>query len=135
MFSPLLALPATPFAPLFLIASSMLGSIGFASGSAGRQRAPLPADQRPGRDPPPRALPGAHVGRDDCRPAGGAGVIAVGGRSGYPAFAALYAHFGALRVVAFRQARGRPVSRHSGAPHRIAAAGAASSTGRPALGR
>ena len=33
MFSPLLALPATPFAPLFLIASAMLGAIGFASGS------------------------------------------------------------------------------------------------------
>ena len=104
MASPLLAVPATPFAPLFLIASAMLGAIGFASGS-------LAANERLFR-----LISGPAVIRHHARylartsgamtvgQLGGAAVIAGAGPLGYPAFAALYATSTFLRVVAFRQA-------------------------------
>ena len=117
MFSPLLALPATPFAPLFLIASAMLGAVGFASGS-------LAANERLFR-----LISGPAVIRHHARYLartsgamtigqllGGAAVIAGAGPLGYPAFAALYAASASLRVAAFRQAAAAPVSPPQQAP-------------------
>lgn len=108
MISPIFALPATPFAPVFLIASAMLGAIGFASGS-------MAANERLFR-----LISGPAVIRQHARylartsgamTAGqlaGAAVIAVAGPLGYPAFAALYAASTSMRVVAYREAAGQP---------------------------
>jgi hypothetical protein len=104
MASPLLALPVSPFAPVFLIASSMLGAIGFAFGS-------LAANEKLFR-----LISGPAVLRQHARYLGqtsgamtfaqilSAGVIAVGGPLGYPAFAFLYAGSTAFRVIAYRHA-------------------------------
>ena len=81
MFSPLLALPGHAFAPLFLIASAMLGAIGFASGSLAANERLFRLISGPAGDSPPRALPCAHIGCHDRRPVGGAAVIAGAVRS------------------------------------------------------
>ena len=104
MAAPLLALPGASFAPVFLIASSMLGAIGFAFGS-------LAANEKLFR-----LISGPAVLRQHARYLGrtsgamtaaqfvSAGVIAVAGPLGYPAFAFLYAGSSVLRMAAFRSA-------------------------------
>jgi len=118
MASPLLALPGAAFAPMFLIASSMLGAIGFASGS-------LAANEKLFR-----LISGPAVLRQHARYLGqtsgamtfaqclSAGVVAVAGHLGYPAFAFLYAGSSVVRLAAFRRA-GTPAA----APQSIAVAG------------
>lgn len=108
MVSPILALPATPFAPIFLIASAMLGAVGFVYGS-------LAANEKLFR-----LISGPAVIRHHARylartsgamTAGqiaGAAVIAVAGPLGYPCFALLYVTSASLRVIAYRQA-GKPL--------------------------
>lgn len=108
MASPLLALPGTALAPLFLVASAMLGAIGFASGS-------LAANERLFRLISGPAVIRYHA-RYLARTSGamtagqlaGAGLLAVAGPLGYPAFAALYASSAAVRVIAYRRA-GEPL--------------------------
>ena len=104
MAAPLLALPGAAFAPAFLIASSMLGAIGFAFGS-------LAANEKLFR-----LISGPAVLRQHARylfqtsgamtgaQIASAGVIAVAGPLGYPAFAFLYVGSSVLRVVAWRGA-------------------------------
>ena len=104
MISPLFALPASAFAPVFLIASSMLGAIGFVFGQ-------LAANEKLFR-----LISGPAVIRHHARylartsgamtigQVAGAGVIAVAGPLGYPCFAFLYAGSAMLRVVAYRYA-------------------------------
>lgn len=104
MFAPILALPGTVTAPLFLIASSMLGAIGYASGT-------IAANERLYR-----LLSGPavirHQGRylaqtNGAMTAGqvvGAAVLAAGGPFGYPAYALLYGLSTGLRLTAFRLA-------------------------------
>lgn len=104
MAAPLLALPGAAFGPIFLIASSMLGAIGFAFGS-------LAANEKLFR-----LINGPAVVRQHARYLAqtsgamtaaqfmSAGVVAVGGPLGYPAFAFLYAGSTVLRVVAWRRA-------------------------------
>jgi hypothetical protein len=104
MISPLFALPGFAFAPVFLIASAVFGAIGFSAGS-------LAANERLFR-----LISGPMVIRHHARylartsgamTAGqilGAGVIAVGGPFGYPAFGALYAASAAFRIAAYRSA-------------------------------
>ena len=99
-----LAVPGTATAPLMLTLSGMLGAIGFASGS-------LAANERLFR-----IIKGPlvirHHARYLARTSGamtvgqliGAGAVAFG----YPAFVALYAASGLVRVIAYRIAR--PVS-------------------------
>jgi hypothetical protein len=109
MAAPLLALPGAVFAPAFLIASSMLGAIGFASGS-------LAANEKLFR-----LISGPAVVRHHARymfqtsgamtgaQFASAAVVAIGGPFGYPAFALLYAGSTLLRVMAYRDA-GVPVA-------------------------
>ncbi len=109
MTAPLLALPGAGFAPVFLVASSMLGAIGFASGS-------LAANENLFR-----LIRGPAVARHHARylfqTSGAmtaaqfmsAGVIAVAGPFGYPCFAFLYVGSTVLRVVAWRDA-GEPAA-------------------------
>jgi hypothetical protein len=104
MAAPLLAIPAAPFAPVFLIASSMLGAIGFVFGS-------LAANEKLFR-----LISGPAVVRQHARYLAGtsgamtvaqiasAGIVAVAGSVGYPAFAFLYIGSSVLRVVAYRHA-------------------------------
>jgi hypothetical protein len=104
MASPLLALPGAWFAPVFLIASSMLGAIGFAFGS-------LAANERLFR-----LISGPAVIRHHARylaltsgamttgQVASASVVAVAGWLGYPSFAFLYAGSAVLRVIAWRAA-------------------------------
>jgi hypothetical protein len=107
MAAPLFALPGTATAPLFLIASIMLGSIGFATGS-------LSANERMFRLIHGPAVVRQHA-RYLARTSGamtfgqlvGAGVVAVGMPIGYPAFALLYATSAGLRVIAHRAAAPR----------------------------
>jgi hypothetical protein len=103
MIFPILALPGSITAPIFLIASAMLGAIGFAEGS-------LAANERLFR-----LIRGPAVIRHHAhflaRTSGamtvaqlcGAAVVAVGGAV-YPAFVLLYSVSSTLRIVAFRQA-------------------------------
>jgi MFS family permease len=109
MAAPLLALPGAAFAPVFLIASSMLGAIGFAFGS-------LAANEKLFR-----LISGPAVVRQHARylfqtsgamtgaQFASAGVVAIAGPFGYPAFAFLYAGSTVLRVLAYRDA-GVPVA-------------------------
>ena len=109
MAAPLLALPGAAFAPVFLIASSMLGAIGFAFGS-------LAANEKLFR-----LISGPAVVRQHARylfqtsgamtgaQFASAGVVAIAGPLGYPAFAFLYAGSTVLRVLAYRDA-GVPVA-------------------------
>lgn len=120
MAAALFALPGAPFAPLFLIASSMLGAIGFAFGS-------LAANEKLFRLISGPAVVRQHA-RYLARTSGamtfaqfvGAGVVAAGGPLGYPCFAALYAGSAVLRIVAYRQAPA-----HYSAPEPAAAAASA----------
>jgi hypothetical protein len=106
MAAPLLALPLPAFAPAFVIATSMLGAVGFASGQ-------LAANERLFRLIRGPAVIRHHA-RYLARTSGamtlgqlfGAGVIAVAGPV-LPAFAGLYAASSAIRVVAFRLALDR----------------------------
>jgi MFS family permease len=116
MISPLFALPAAPFAPVFLIAASMLGAIGFVFGQ-------LAANEKLFR-----LISGPAVIRHHARylartsgamtigQVAGAGVIALGGPLGYPFFAFLYAGSAMLRVVAYRYAAPTPAGAPSSAP-------------------
>ncbi len=111
MALPLLAWPGTMIAPLLVIATSMLGAIGFSSGQ-------LAANERVFR-----LIHGPAVVRQHARylartsgamTAGqvvGSAVIAAGMSIGYPAFALLYATSSVIRVVAWRQAA---AVRHAG---------------------
>jgi MFS family permease len=107
MTAPLLVLPLPAFAPLFVIAASMLGAIGFASGQ-------LASNERLFRLISGPAVIRHHA-RYLARTSGAmtlgqlftAGVIAVAGPV-LPAFAGLYAASAAIRVVAFRQALDGP---------------------------
>ncbi len=104
MISPILALPGFALAPLFLVASAMLGAIGFSSGTLA------------GNEKLYRLISGPAVIRHHARflartsgamTAGqlvGAGVLAVLGPLGYPAFAVLYAASATVRVVAYAHA-------------------------------
>ena len=104
MASPLLAFPGAPWAPLLVIATSMLGAIGFSSGQ-------LAANERMFRLIRGPAVVRQHA-RYLARTSGamtvgqliGAGVVAVGMPFGYPAFALLYGVSSAIRVVAYREA-------------------------------
>jgi hypothetical protein len=121
MAAPLLALPGASFAPVFLIASSMLGSIGFAFGS-------LAANEKLFR-----LISGPAVVRQHARylfqtsgamtgaQFASAGVVAIAGPFGYPAFAFLYAGSSVLRAIAYRDA-GVPVAVVK--PMQVAEAGA-----------
>jgi MFS family permease len=110
MISPLLVLPLPALAPAFVIASSMLGAIGFAGGS-------LAANERLYR-----LIRGPNVIRHHARflartsgamtigQLAGAGVIGVAGPVGYPAFAALYATSAVIRVIAWRSGAEQPAA-------------------------
>ena len=107
MAAPLLALPGAAFAPVFLIASSMLGAIGFAFGS-------LSANEKLFRLISGPAVVRQHArflfqtsGAMTAAQIMSAGVVAVAGPLGYPAFAFLYAGSSVLRVVAWREAGAR----------------------------
>ena len=103
MTAPLLVLPLPALAPVFVIATSMLGAIGFASGQ-------LAGNERLFRLSSGPAVVG-HYARYLARTSGamtfgqlvGAGVIAVSGPV-LPAFAGLYAGSALIRVVAYRVA-------------------------------
>lgn len=106
MTTALLVLPLPAFAPLLVIAASMLGAIGFASGQ-------LAANERLFRlVRGPQVV--RHHARYLARTSGamtlgqlfGAGVIALAGPV-MPAFAGLYAASAAIRVIAFRDAGDR----------------------------
>jgi hypothetical protein len=104
MTSALLALPGSALAPLFLIGSVILGAIGYSSGSiAGNERLfrliSGPAVIRQHARYLARMSGGMTLGQ-----LVGAGVIAVGGPIGYPAYAVLYASSAVVRVIAYRQA-------------------------------
>ena len=104
MVSPIFALPGFALAPLFLIASAMLGAIGFSSGTLA------------GNEKLYRLISGPAVIRHHARflartsgamTAGqlcGAAVLAALGPLGYPAFAVLYAASASVRVLAYAQA-------------------------------
>jgi hypothetical protein len=124
MALPLFALPGTLTAPVFVIASLVMGSIGFASGQ-------LAANERMFR-----LIRGPAVVRQHARylaktsgamtvgQLASAGVIAVGMPLGYPAFAALYAASTALRVMAYRaSAPVKPSDQLAAAPLTVVAAG------------
>ena len=104
MASALLALPGSLHAPMCLVASVVLGAIGFSSGT-------LASNERLFRLISGPAVIRHHA-RFLARTSGamtlgqlaGAGVVAVGGPLGYPAFALLYASSAAVRVIAYRQA-------------------------------
>ncbi len=104
MACPVFALPATPLAPMFMIAASALGAIGFVSGT-------LAANEKLFRLISGPAVIRHHA-RYLARTSGamtvaqfaGAGVIAVAGPLGYPLFGALYAGSALLRVFAYREA-------------------------------
>jgi MFS family permease len=110
MACPLLIMPLPAFAPLFVIASSMLGAIGFAAGN-------LAANERLYRLIRGPAVIRQHA-RYLARTSGamtigqlaGAAVIGVGGPIGYPAFAALYATSAAIRVIAYRLTLDKPAT-------------------------
>lgn len=110
MASPLLAFPGAPWAPILIIATSMLGAIGFSSGQ-------LAANERLFRLIRGPAVVRQHA-RYLARTSGamtvgqliGAGVVAVGMPFGYPAFALLYGISSGIRVIAYRQAAPRDVS-------------------------
>ena len=114
MAAPLLALPGAAFAPVFLIASSMLGAIGFAFGS-------LAANEKLFRLISGPAVVRQHArylartsGAMTAAQAMSAGVVAVGGPIGYPAFAFLYVGSSAMRVLAYRRAgAARPAAARS----------------------
>jgi hypothetical protein len=104
MAVPLLAIPGTAFAPVFLIASSMLGAIGFAFGS-------LAANEKLFRLISGPAVVRQHArylaqtsGAMTAAQFASAGIVAVAGSLGYPAFAFLYVGSSVLRVVAYRRA-------------------------------
>jgi hypothetical protein len=104
MAAPMLALPGVAFAPLLLVLSSMLGAIGFVSGT-------LAANERLFR-----LINGPAVlrqyGRYAATTAGAmtfgqlvsGGALAVGSAFGYPVYAGLYAASTGLRIVATRMA-------------------------------
>lgn len=109
MAAPLLALPGLAFAPLLMMLSSMLGAIGFASGT-------LAANERLFR-----LINGPAVlrqyGRFTARNAGAmtaaqlasGAALALGGGFGYPVYAGLYAVSSGLRIVAMRAMAPRPL--------------------------
>lgn len=110
MITPIFALPGFAFAPVFLVASAMFGAIGFSAGS-------LAANERLFRlISGPMVI--RHHARYLARTSGAmtagqlvsAGVIAVGGPFGYPAFALLYAASASARIAAFRAAPTGPVT-------------------------
>ena len=115
MSAPLLALPGSVTAPLFLIAASMLGAVGFVYGS-------LAANEKLFRLISGPAVIRHHAGylarTSGAMTAGqvvGAAVVALGGPLGYPCFAFLYAGSAALRIAAYRQA-GKPLPTTSPEP-------------------
>jgi hypothetical protein len=103
MIAPLLVLPLPALAPVFVIASSMLGAVGFASGT-------LAANERLYR-----LIRGPNVIRHHARylartsgamtigQLAGAGLIGVAGAV-LPAFALLYVTSATIRIVAWRTA-------------------------------
>ena len=109
MAVPLLVLPVPALAPLFVMATSMLGAVGFAGGQ-------LAGNERLFRLISGPAVIG-HYASYLARTSGAmtlgqlfsAGVIAVAGPA-LPAFAGLYAASSAIRVVAYRMAADRPVT-------------------------
>ncbi len=100
MVCPILALPGTLTAPIFLIAASMLGAIGFAQGS-------LAANERLFR-----LIHGPAVVRHHARYLGQtSGAMTIGQLAGaaavsfgYPAFVVLYVISSGTRVIAYRKA-------------------------------
>jgi MFS family permease len=108
MAFPLLALPGAAWAPLLMIATTMLASAGFAAGALSSNERLFRLIQGP-------AVVRQHA-RYLARTSGamtvgqmiGAGVLAVGMPLGYPAFAVLYATSSTLRVFAYRLARPAP---------------------------
>ncbi len=104
MALPLFAWPGTVTAPLLMIGTSMLGAIGFSSGS-------LAANERMFRLVRGPAVVRQHA-RYLARTSGamtvgqiiGSAVIGLGMSIGYPVFALLYGTSSVIRVVAWRQA-------------------------------
>jgi MFS family permease len=104
MALPLFAWPGTVTAPLLMIGTSMLGAIGFSSGS-------LAANERMFRLVRGPAVVRQHA-RYLARTSGamtvgqviGSAVVGLGMSIGYPAFALLYGTSSVIRVVAWRQA-------------------------------
>ena len=122
MTAPLLVLPLPVLAPVFVMATSMLGAIGFAGGQ-------LAGNERLFRLSSGPAVVG-HYARYLARTSGamtfgqlvGAGVIAVAGPV-LPAFAGLYAASALIRVVAYRAgAESRPTADGPLAEGQLAAA-------------
>jgi hypothetical protein len=108
MVCPLFALPGSVIAPIFLVSSSMLAAIGFAEGS-------LAANERLFRLIRGPAVIHHHAhflartsGAMTVGQLASAGVVALGGSFGYPAFALLYLVSSGMRVVAFRRAKKGP---------------------------
>ena len=109
MLSPLLVFPLPTLAPIFVVASAMLGAIGFAGGS-------LAANERLYRLISGPAVIRHHA-RYLARTSGamtfgqlvGAGAIAIAGPV-LPAFALLYASSAVIRVFAWRSALEKPTA-------------------------
>ncbi len=102
MAAPVLALPGLAFAPLLLLLSSVLGAIGFASGTlAGNERlfrlinGPAVLRQY-GR------YTAANAGAMTSGQLLSGATLALGGGFGYPVYAVLYTLSTALRLVAYR---------------------------------
>ena len=110
MALPLLAWPGTVMAPLLMVGVSMLGAIGFSSGT-------LAANERMFRLIRGPAVVRQHA-RYLARTSGamtigqliGSAVVGVGMSIGYPAFALLYGASSVIRVVAWREAAPIPVA-------------------------
>ena len=106
MVCPIFALPGTLTAPLFLIASSMLGAVGYAQGL-------LAANERLFR-----LIRGPAVVRQHARYLGRtSGAMTIGQVAGaaavslgYPAFVLLYVASSGLRVVAYHEAGRRDLA-------------------------
>ena len=114
MACPIFALPGTLTAPLFLVASAMLGAIGYAEGL-------LAANERLFR-----LIRGPAVVRQHARYLGQtSGAMTIGQVAGaaavslgYPAFLLLYVISSGLRVVAYREAGRVTVDQTADADHR-----------------
>jgi hypothetical protein len=116
MACPILALPGTLTAPLFLIASSMLAATGYAQGL-------VAANERLFR-----LIRGPAVVRQHARYLGQtSGAMTIGQLAGaaavslgYPAFVALYVISSGLRVVAYREAGRTPTAAEGTVPELLA---------------